>query len=355
MRIPEKLKNLIKKKKSLSLSEYIEFCLYDVDNGYYQKRKVINQDFTTAPEISQIFGECIAIFFLNFFDAFKESGLTKTFFELGPGKGTLANDILRVIKKKINTININLIERSNKLINEQKTLIEKKISNVNINWSNNLDLKKNHGPIFFYCNEFFDSLPISQFFYSRNVLFEKRVSINKENKICFVNVRSNEKIPSYFSEMKNNSIFEYSFQTKFFLDQIFKYITNNGGVLLLFDYGPILKKGYDSIQCIHKNKKCSIFDFPCHSDITHHVDFQYMKNLAQNYSLNCHGPITQSEFLIKFGGYERLDILQRLNKTEKNHSLKINFLRLIKPSEMGSLFKCILFTGKNYDISKSIF
>ena len=107
MCVPEELKNLIKKKKSLSLSEYIEFCLYDIDNGYYQKRKVINKDFTTAPEISQIFGECIAIFFLYFFDAFKESSLTKTFFELGPGNGTLANDILRVIKKKINTININ--------------------------------------------------------------------------------------------------------------------------------------------------------------------------------------------------------------------------------------------------------
>ena len=110
--IPKNLLDLININGSISISKYIEFCLYNSKNGYYQKKQSIGYDFTTAPEISQIFGECISIFFLFLLENFKNKSTSNTFIELGPGNGTLAKDILRVLKlnKNIREIELILIE-----------------------------------------------------------------------------------------------------------------------------------------------------------------------------------------------------------------------------------------------------
>ena len=85
------------------------------------------------------------------------------------------------------------------------------------------------------------------------------VPINKDNEICFIIKESNEKIPNYYRDLDSNLIFEYSLLTNNFLEQIFNYISTNGGLFLVFDYGPKLKGRYESIQCIHNKKKCDIF------------------------------------------------------------------------------------------------
>ena len=103
--IPKNLLDLININGSISISKYIEFCLYNSKNGYYQKKQSIGYDFTTAPEISQIFGECISIFFLFLLENFKNKSTSNTFIELGPGNGTLAKDILRVLKLNKNIRN----------------------------------------------------------------------------------------------------------------------------------------------------------------------------------------------------------------------------------------------------------
>ena len=121
-------------------------------------------------------------------------------------------------------------------------------------------------------------------------------------------------------------------------------------------FSKILKKKNKSLNLFFASKKkCNILDFPTKADITHHVDFEYMKAIATDFNVDCYGPISQRNFLINFGGYERLNSLIRSSKEEQKHSLKLEFLRLINPSEMGELFKCILFTSRNYKIPKKIF
>ena len=97
-----KVYSFIKKHNSISISRFISLCLYESKNGYYQKKKV-GEDFLTSPEISQMFGECISVFFANIL---KKINTTINFCELGPGNGNLITDITRSIhkirKQKIN-------------------------------------------------------------------------------------------------------------------------------------------------------------------------------------------------------------------------------------------------------------
>jgi NADH dehydrogenase [ubiquinone] 1 alpha subcomplex assembly factor 7 len=357
--IPKNLLDLININGSISISKYIEFCLYNSTNGYYQKKKSIGHDFTTAPEVSQIFGECISIFFLFLLENSKNESTTNTFVELGPGNGTLAKDILRVLKpnKKIRNIELILVEKSEKLKNKQQYELQNSIINnkITLKWLEKLNLKNINKPIFFYCNEFFDSLPTDQFYYSNKILYEKRITVNDKNEMSFIGKKTKKNISNYYEEIKDELIFEYSRYSDNILKKILKYISSNNGVFLLFDYGPFVKGATDSIQCIFNKKRCNILDFPTKSDITHHVDFEYMKAIAAEYNVNCYGPISQRNFLINFGGYERLNELINSSAKEKRHSLKLEFLRLINPSEMGELFKCVLFTSKDYKIPKKIF
>ena len=356
-KIPTDLESLLKQKKDISLSEFINFCLYDIKNGYYQKKINLTKDFTTSPEICQIFGECIAIFFLYLLKE-KNKHNNLEMIEFGPGNGTLADDILRIISKNksINKIKLNLVEISNYLTKKQKIKLHKHIkTNLQVNWTKKINLGYRRQPIFFYCNEFFDSLPLDQFIKIDNKLYERRVKLDDHNKLIFINKKTQKKIPYNFSKIQNNKIIEYSANSEKMIKKTLNYITKKKGIFLIFDYGPFNKTNNNSLQSIYKKKKCNIFDFPCNADITHHVNFDYMKIIAKNYNLNIYGPISQSIFLEKFGAIERLNYLIKSNKNKNVNDLKLGLLRLIKSSEMGELFKCILFTSKDINLPKDFF
>ncbi len=143
--------------ESISLSRFIYKCLYDKDLGFYQNNK-IGSHFTTSPEISQTFGECIAIFLLRVSDDF---GVNK-FLELGPGNGTLMSDIIRTISKiSKKKFLFYLYEKSNFLKKIQsRTLAKYNSQQTKIFSIQNFKLKKK--PYLFFCNEFFDALTINQ-------------------------------------------------------------------------------------------------------------------------------------------------------------------------------------------------
>ena len=156
MKIENLIISEIKKKGEISLDKFIEICLYG-DQGYYIKKNPIgiNNDFITAPEISQMFGEIIGIFFINYW---KEKFKTEfNLIELGPGNGTLISDIIRtssINKSFVKAAEITLIEKNINLINHQKKILNK-INFKKANW--NSDFKfKNNKPSIIYSNEFFD-------------------------------------------------------------------------------------------------------------------------------------------------------------------------------------------------------
>ena len=159
---------LLRMASTLSLSRFIFLCLYEKDHGYYQKNR-IGTDFITAPEISQLFGECISIFIASINERF---GKIRDFCELGPGNGTLIKDLSKNLNKLIKEeLNFFLFEKSNSLVKN----IKKNIKNVNISYLKKLIFPPR--PIFFIANEFFDALPINQFEKTSNGWLERRIDL----------------------------------------------------------------------------------------------------------------------------------------------------------------------------------
>lgn len=343
--IPKLLKKKLIINNGLDLSKFIDHCLYDKNEGYYQKISSIGKDFLTSPEVSQLFGECIAIFYsyinrLKIFDNFNN------IVELGPGNGTLMWDITRSLNKikNLKKTNIILIEKSDNLVSVQKKKLRKIISkNFNIKWLKKPRLSKKES-YFFVSNEFFDAFPVDQFVFKKNRLFKKKVILNKET-LMLIDVPSKQR-DQYFN-FSNGDIIEYSNEIEIYIRQIFNYLKNNGGVFLLFDYGPYTKGRVDTIQSLHKKKKCDLLTFPTESDITHHIDFQELKKISKEYNLFCSGPSPQSKFLNMFGINERLDVLLKKVKCKKKiEKLENGFNKLTNPNEMGELFKFMIFSKK---------
>lgn len=331
------------KNQKISLSRFINFCLYKEKKGFYQKNR-IGSHFITSPEISQLFGECIGIFFLLLKDL-----KIKNFCELGPGNGTLMKDFICTMQKylKIKT-NFLLYEKSNYLSSIQNKKLEKlNFKFVNIKPLKKLNLTKE--PHFFICNEFFDALPINQFEKINDKWFERRVYYEKGFKITNVETDKN-----FSSNFLNGDVLEESPLSKLYLTRIYNHIKTYGGGILIFDYGPFKKGNVDTLQAIYKSKKCDILDYPFDCDITYHVDFEMMISLAKKKKLKTYGPITQKDFLFFHGINERVvSLSNKVKSIQTKYNLEKQFERLTDPDGIGSLIKCLFVSS--YDINSKVF
>ena len=337
----EKIKKFLDKMDTISLSRFINMCLYHKEYGYYQKNKIGN-DFITSPEVSQMFGECIAFFFILLT---KKIELTNIF-ELGPGNGTLASDISRSLEKLTNQkINYFLHEKSNLLRLDQFQYLKK----IFISKSNKFRIEKK--PTFFVCNEFFDALPFNQIKKIKDKFYEKRIIYkNKKFSEVFRNYELNSDFD--YDDIKENDIIEYSPNMDLYLKKIFKHIRNYGGGVLIFDYGPFIKKRVETIQAIYKKRKCGILDFPFESDITYHIDFKRIMMISKKYKLQFYGPIFQKKFLYYNGINERLDLLLKYTSSSyMKNKLNEQFIRLTDPEGMGNLIKCIFVSKKKLTLN----
>ena len=160
------------KDKSIPVDLFLDKILYHKKLGYYQKKNPFGKkgDFITAPNISNVFSEMIAIWFVSFWENLNRPDRIN-FIELGPGNGDFSLSFINTLKRFPNlskATKIYLYERSEKLIGIQK----KKINSRKVSWVKNFD-RINNGPVIFFGNEFFDAIPVKQFSRRRNLLFEK--------------------------------------------------------------------------------------------------------------------------------------------------------------------------------------
>ena len=161
--------------KRYSLSQIINEALFSKDNGYYRYKNPLGKDgdFITSPEISQIFGEIIAGYFLHIFFANKAK---LSFVEVGAGRGFLMRDILKSINNLANKKNaialdflshatFHIIEINTSLIAIQKQNLQEFLPSINIKWHENFAnfLSEKNGQIFLLSNELFDCFAIDQF------------------------------------------------------------------------------------------------------------------------------------------------------------------------------------------------
>ena len=343
-----KIINILKEKKSIPLDQFMNISLYDKKFGYYMKKNPFGKegDFITAPLISNLFGEMIAIWCVAFWEYI---GKPKKILlvELGPGDGSLCKDLLRIFrqfKNFYNSLEINLLEISDKL----KTIQRLKINNRKVKWIKKIK-EINCGPVIFLGNEFFDALPIKQIYKKKKLFFEKYVALSNNNKkIRFLNKKANNSLIRRIQKLNlismGNTI-EYPLEAIKFLDAIAKKINKFDGGLLTFDYGYTTKKNQNTLQSVKKHKYTNLFSMPYHSDITSHLNFKLFHKILKKNNLNVEKITTQNEFLKKIGILERANILSKKMTFKEKANMFYRLKRLMGYREMGSLFK-VLFAQK---------
>ena len=338
----------IKKTLNLPLDKFIDYSLYSKKFGYYMKKNPFgkNGDFITAPNISRLFSEMIAIWIFSFW---KRLGSPKKFnlVELGAGNGEMMKILLESLQNFpifLKSCKFNIYEKSPTLIKIQKT----KLNKNNISWITNIKKLKKI-PSIFIANEFFDSLAIKQFSKKKNLWFEKFVHLENNKEAYFFekkfNMKNYEKKIN-FKLSKNQKFIEYSETGIDYLKKISDIIKINTGGILIIDYGYSNIKMKNTLQSISRHTYSNILKNIGDSDITHNISFSLFKKIIKNLNGLKDNLTTQKEFLIKMGIYERAEIISRNQSFLKKADIYYRLKRLVDDKQMGKLFKVMLIKNK---------
>lgn len=333
------LREVITEKGSISIAEYMELCLGHPEHGYYRKQDPLGArgDFITSPEISQIFGEMLGVWVGNLWQ--QMGGGPAALVEFGPGRGTLMADMLRATKKIPEfheSLSVHMVETSPVLANAQ--YLRLRHEHPRIEWLEDVrELPEK--PCFIVANEFFDALPIRQYVQAAEGVRERRIDWNAQtNALEFtlgpvgLSLASGKQIPM-------GTIMEQCPAARSIMRQLAGHIRTHGGAGLFIDYGYLGEAHQDTLQAVKAHLYHPILSEPGDADITAHVDFQSLMEIARGEGVAVHGLIGQGHFLERMGASLRLEILLRSAVGEQRNQLITGLQRLMSPQAMGELFK----------------
>jgi NADH dehydrogenase [ubiquinone] 1 alpha subcomplex assembly factor 7 len=279
----------------------------------------VDGDFTTAPEISQLFGEIIGIWVVQQWMLIHKPQ-SFNLIEIGPGRGTLMADLLRGTKHIPlfhDAMNIHLIETSPILIKKQQGLLH----DYNVRWHKNLNNLRSDEINIFIANEFFDALPIRQFKKTKIGWSEHYVYNDESVWLAYEGSQLKKTLPPETV----GDIYEYSDFQELYARTINDLCT----AALIIDYGYNNSAYGESLQALYRHKYCNFTHHIGDADITSHIDFEWLSSFFEKKNTNL---LTQADFLAQNGIHERFEIL-------KNDSLKSGYKRLTH--DMGVLFKVL--------------
>ena len=330
----------------LPFHQFMEWCMRHPDFGYYITRDPLGQhgDFTTGPEISQMFGEMIALWCVDYWIKMGEPQ-DVVLCEAGPGRGTLMDDVLRTIKAAPafgQAARIVLIEKSPALQKKQA----EKLKAYNITWISELSDLLNiagNAPIIMFCNELFDTFAIRRFTKLESGWAEQAVTVIDE-KLAFTRLPPNASHESLFKDdcYKNaaiGAIAEFSPDCMHWMDQFSALLAQQKGAALIIDYGYEGPACFDTVQAIAAKKFCPILDHPGEADITGFVDFSIFRQRASGAGLSVPVLRNQRDFLMNCGILQRASLLKAKASAEQQKKIDVDLTRLISGEEMGLMFK----------------
>ena len=331
-----------------TLDKFIEESLYNKKHGYYMKKNPFgkNGDFITAPNISILFSEMIAIWIISFWE---KLNCPKQFnlIELGAGNGEMMRVLVRTFNKFPqfkNSCNINIFEKSELLQQTQKA----NIKDVKIKWLNSLS-ELNNFPCIFVANEFFDALPIKQFLKKKQKWYERYVKFADDKQLSYLDIpfdmqQFEKKIKLKISY--NQNFIEYSPLTTKYLKTIIKKIKLNNGGILIIDYAYLEKEMKNTLQAVSKHKYCDVLKNFRNSDITYNLSFNLINKIIKKLGPCSSLSTTQKKFLTKLGILNRAEILSKNMSFSQKADIYFRIKRLIDESQMGHLFKVMFITNK---------
>ncbi len=340
------IKKLIKSAGPMPVWRYMELCLSHPKHGYYVSRDPIGRegDFTTAPEVSQMFGELVGLWAASVWKAIGSPPLLRLV-ELGPGRGTMMADALRalrVLPPLYHAITVHLVEINPVLREKQKVTL----SGVrNIVWHDSID-DVPEGPAVILANEYFDVLPIRQSVKCETGWHERVVEIDGEGKLAFgVSAQPTPRfeilLPPLVRAAPVGAIFEWRPDAE--IMKIASRVRDQDGAALIIDYGHVRSDAGDTFQAIAKHTFADPLKAPGEADVTAHVDFQALARAAEDMGARVHGPVTQSEFLKRLGIETRALALMAKTTHEVSEDIAAALKRLTSDGRggMGSMFKVL--------------
>jgi NADH dehydrogenase [ubiquinone] 1 alpha subcomplex assembly factor 7 len=326
---------------SLSVADYMEAALAHPEYGYYRTHRIFGSggDFTTAPEISQVFGELIGAYVVGEWNRLGSPPLSLV--ELGPGRGTLMQDLLRATRRVQGfheSITIHMVEISASLAHEQYQLLRH--SHPRIEWLDHLDQVPETNPIILVANEFFDALPIRQHVKTTAGICERRVVWDEvAGSFAFELAPPGLQLAKSDKIIAENTVIESSPASRETMRRIARRLRAKGGTALIIDYGYLGDAHHDTLQAVKAHQFHSVLKDPGEADITAHVDFTSLMAIAEEENMATASLMTQGQFLAHLGVELRLGALLAQAEPHQKEGIISSVTRLISPQAMGELFK----------------
>ena len=309
--VAERLARRIEREGAISVADYMA----EANAHYYGTRDPFGRqgDFVTAPEISQMFGELVGVWLADLWmRAGKPAGVH--YVELGPGRGTLAQDALRAMRGAGLEPPLALVETSPVLRRAQAECLPP------ARWHDDLSSLPERGPLLVVANEFFDALPIHQ---------------HAGDTELHVRLRDGR-----FVRDPGDSLIETSPIAVGIVRDLARRLSAQGGAALIIDYGHDRPGFGDTLQAVSGHLYADPWEAPGTRDLTAHVDFAALAEAAREEGLRVLGPVGQGEWLEAMGIQLRAASLAKA-APERTEEIAAARDRLISRSQMGRLFRAM--------------
>ena len=314
----------------ISLSHYMG----ESNARYYAGKDPLGSggDFITAPEISQMFGELIGLWLA---DIWIRAGRDEDvhYVELGPGRGTLARDALRAMKRYGLEPKVHFVESSTALKDIQLAAVPQAY------WHHDVSSLPLYGPMLVVANEFLDALPVRQLVMTAQGWRERMVG-HQDGRFLPVagDKPMDAAVPAELKEQPEGTLLETCPGASAVIYEIAGRLVDQGGAALFIDYGHDRTRTGSTLQALRAHTKVDPFATPGEADLTCHVDFAAMANSALSRGARHLGTVTQGRFLRELGIETRAENLAAF---APQHAAAIQSAkdRLIAEGQMGALFK----------------
>jgi SAM-dependent MidA family methyltransferase len=339
------VRQLISEEGPISVARYMALALGHPQLGYYVTRDPLGRsgDFTTAPEISQIFGELLGLWAAH---SWTRAGCPDpvALVELGPGRGTLMADALRVITKAApafrSALSLHLVETSPALRERQNLAL----AAASPRWHDTISTVPDL-PLIVLANEFLDALPIRQFVRRNGAWHERLVGLGDKGLAFGLSSAPIEATDLPAAE--DGAVFERSEAGLAIMADIAGRVARHGGGALVVDYGHLDEGFGDTLQAVAGHAFVDPLGRPGEADLTAHVDFAALVRVAEANGAAVDLVATQADFLAAIGIGARAEALKARATPTQRADIEAAVARLSDRSAkgMGSLFKVLAVRG----------
>lgn len=334
---------------AISVADYMGTALGHPQHGYYITRDPLGRagDFTTAPEISQMFGELIGLWCAEIWGQIGMPGVVHLV-EFGPGRGTLMADLLRAGQRMpgfLEAVRLHFVETSPVLREAQARSVER--FGLSPTWHEDVTALPEDAPLLFVANEFFDALPIHQMQKTETGWRERLVMVDPEtDRLAVTQARGSGPLEALIDpEIRRKAgpgrIVELAPAAWRIAGDMGVRLARQGGAALLIDYGYEGPATGDTLQAVKAHNPCDILETPGEADLTAHVDFTALAKAAGTDGVRATPVVSQGDFLRALGIEYRAKTLMKVASSDTAKQIAAGRDRLILDQGMGTLFKVV--------------